>query len=97
MAEEQSKTPELPEIDFTVFIMSLSHSAMMAMGVVADEKGESITSLPLAKQTIDILEMLQTKTQGNLALEEEKLLQTILHELRMTYVGKAQTRPDDPV
>ena len=78
----------LPQMDFTTFIMSLATSALMNMGEIPDERGEKVAQLPLAKQTIDILEMLQAKTQGNLAPEEERLLKSNLHELRMMYVAK---------
>ena len=40
----------------------------------------------MAKQTIDILSMLQTKTAGNLSEEEENLLKNILYDLRLMYV-----------
>ena len=78
----------MPEMDFTTFIMSLATSALMNMGEIPDERGEKVKQLPLAKQTIDILEMLQTKTEGNLDPEEERLLKSNLHELRMMYVAK---------
>ena len=42
--------------------------------------------LPLARQSIDTLELLQDKTRGNLDQEESKLLQSVLYELRMEYV-----------
>lgn len=78
----------MPEMDFTTFIMSLATSALMNMGEIPDERGEKVKQLPLAKQTIDILEMLQVKTEGNLDPEEERLLKSNLHELRMMYVAK---------
>jgi hypothetical protein len=40
----------------------------------------------LAKQTIDMLAMLEEKTKGNLTDDEEKILTNILYELRMLYV-----------
>jgi hypothetical protein len=47
---------------------------------------KKVKSLSLAKQTIDILGMLEEKTQGNLSTDEENLLENILHELRLMYV-----------
>jgi Domain of unknown function (DUF1844) len=79
---------ELPSIDFSTLVLSLATSAMMHMGFVPNpETGETPEkNLPLAHQTIDTLEMLQQKTRGNLEEEETKLLQSVLYELRMSYV-----------
>jgi hypothetical protein len=43
-------------------------------------------NLPLARHTIDSLEMLQDKTRGNLDVEETRLLESLLYELRMRFV-----------
>jgi hypothetical protein len=79
---------ELPSIDFSTLVLSLATSAMVHMGLVPDPEnaGASEKNLPLAHQTIDTLEMLQSKTRGNLEEEEAKLLQSVLYELRMSYV-----------
>ena len=78
---------DLPGIDFSTIVLSLATSAMVHMGVVPESEGGSTEkNLPLAHQTIDTLEMLQTKTRGNLSDEESKLLQSVLYELRMSYV-----------
>lgn len=74
-------------VDFSTFVISLAASAVHHLGLV--EGGEDETAeknLPLARQTIDTLEMLERKTRGNLEDEEGKLLQTILYELRMGFV-----------
>jgi hypothetical protein len=42
--------------------------------------------MPNAKRTIDLLEVLQEKTQGNLTTNESRLLQDVLYELRMSFV-----------
>jgi hypothetical protein len=81
----------LPHIDFATFILSLSHSVMMHLGEAPDpETNESRTSLPLAKQNIDILALLEDKTKGNLTGEEERLLAQVLFDLRMRYVERAK-------
>ena len=85
---ESNPAGELPGNDFSMFVLSLGHSAMMHLGLAPHpETGETVEkNLPLAHQTIDTLEMLQTKTRGNLSDEESKLLQSVLYELRMGYV-----------
>ncbi len=86
--EEAFRTAgSLPKIDFPTFIVSMFHSALMHLGEVAAEGGAAEVNKPMAKQSIDILEMLQTKTEGNLTSEEERLLKTMLYELRMKFVS----------
>lgn len=77
----------LPQIDFPTFLVSLYHSALLHMGEVAPDGRQGKKNKPLAKQSIDILAMLQTKTKGNLTSDEERLLQTMLYDLRMKYVN----------
>jgi hypothetical protein len=79
-----------PPIDFSTFVLSLGASAMMHLGLVPDPTaagGETPEkNLELARQTIDTLEMLETKTRGNLDADESKLIQSVLYQLRMEYV-----------
>ncbi len=87
-------TGTLPRVDFSGFCLSLGTSALYHLGVVGDpETGKPVEkkNLPLAQQTIDALEMLQTKTEGNLDAEEKQLLEGLLYELRVRFVeaGKA--------
>jgi len=85
--EDAESTSQLPEINFATFIFSLNSSALVHLGVIEDPAtGQKKKSLPLAKQTIDILGILAEKTGGNLTEDEENLLKHILHELRLMYV-----------
>jgi len=80
----------LPEIDFTSFIFSLSTSALIQLGEIQDPFTKELAkNLPLAKQTIDLIGMLEEKTRGNLTPQEEKVVETILYDLRMRYVKAA--------
>lgn len=86
-ADQQEPPPQLPEINFPTFIASLNASALLHLGAIEDPStGEKNKNLPMAKQTIDILNMLQEKTSGNLTEEEENLLKNILYDLRIMYV-----------
>jgi Domain of unknown function (DUF1844) len=77
----------LPGVDFSTFVLSLSHSALMDLGQAPHpETGSVEKTLPLARQTIDLLAMLEDKTKGNLSGDEERLLTQILFDLRMRYV-----------
>lgn len=84
--EEPSETL-LPEVNFPTFIMSLNVSALYHLGAIEDpETKQKKKNLPMAKQTIDILSMLEEKTKGNLTSDEENLLKNILYDLRIIYV-----------
>jgi hypothetical protein len=88
-AGRQTGTP-LPAIDFSTFMMSLNASALVSLGVIADPAtGATAKNLPLGKQTIDIIAMLQEKTQGNLTSDETQLLTGMLYDLRITYVRQS--------
>ena len=76
-----------PGIDFSTLVLSLATSAMVHMGLVPEsESGSTEKNLPLAHQTIDTLSLLQEKTRGNLTDDENRLLQSVLYELRMSFV-----------
>ncbi|UCD89304.1 MAG: DUF1844 domain-containing protein [Desulfobacterales bacterium] len=85
--EQEEESFQLPEINFATFIFSLNSSVLMQLGVIEDPvTGEKAKNLPLAKQTIDILGMIEEKTKGNLTEDEAAMLKNILYELRMLYV-----------
>lgn len=87
----QGEAP-LPELNFSSFVFSLGTSAMFHFGDFPDpvtKKAER--NLEAAKQTIDILGILKDKTKGNLSDDEERLLESLLYELRMRYVREKGT------
>ncbi|MEE9910275.1 MAG: DUF1844 domain-containing protein [Deltaproteobacteria bacterium] len=78
---------EYPPVNFTNFVISLSTSALFHFGDFPEyEGGHAEKNLPAAKQTIDILDMLNEKTKGNLDQNEANLIQGVLYELKMRYV-----------
>ncbi len=85
---DRTQDGELPEVDFSNFVLSLAATAMVQLGMVPDpETGQSVQpNLPIAQHTIDTLVLLQEKTAGNLDDEEEKLLESMIYELRLRYV-----------
>jgi hypothetical protein len=80
----------LPEGNFAALVSMLTAQALFALGLL-QVKGqeEKEPDLELAKYNIDMLQTLQEKTKGNLAEEEEKVLENTLNELRMGYVKVA--------
>lgn len=81
------KDKKIPEINFSMFILSLATSVQVHLGVVANPAtGKQEMDVDLAKQTIDILGILQEKTKGNLTDEEGRLLEHVLYDLRMMFI-----------
>ncbi len=94
--EAEPADKEIPhehfQMTFETLVMSLSSTAMVQLGVIPDPTThQPAQHLPGAKQTIDILEILQQKTKGNLDASESKLLENILYELRMIYLEISQS------
>lgn len=89
--EAATGSENLPDIDFTTFVLSLNHSARVHLGDAPEPGGETrAISLPLARQTIDLLALLQDKTRGNLTGGEEHILAQALYDLRMRFVEVAK-------
>lgn len=83
----------MPTIDFATFILSLSHSALMHLGEAPRPEDDQVeVDLPLAKQTIDLLGLLEERTKGNLSGAEERLMTQILFDLRLRYVELVKTK-----
>jgi hypothetical protein len=88
---EAARETPLPEITFSTFIFSLNTSALVHLGDYPEPAtGKSEMDLPLAKQTIDLIALLEEKTRGNLSKDEENLVRHILYDLRLRYVQKAR-------
>lgn len=83
----QASAGGLPAVDFHTFVLSLGSSALLHLGELEHpEAGQQEKDLPLAKHTIDILAMLQEKTKGNLTPAEDKLIESLLYDLRLRFV-----------
>jgi hypothetical protein len=80
---------ELPPATFAVLLSTLATQALMALGQLPHPAtGKSEVQLEEAKHFIDLLEMLEQKTTGNCTPDESKLLENLLHELRMAFIRK---------
>jgi len=88
-ASARSAHGEPSPVGFGAFVMSLSTSAMIHLGALpAPGEEKPCANLPLAQQSIAMLEMLQEKTRGKLDEQEQRLLEGILHDLHMRYVSQ---------
>ena len=96
MSDQEQPTPTetqtetnipLPPASFSFLVLSLRAQAEMQLGLMhfgPEEKPEP--DLPIARHTIDMLGVLLEKTKGNLSLEEQRLLENSLTELRFRFV-----------
>ena len=78
--------PAQEKIGFEHLVQQLYLSAMMQMGAGTPEGQRPRIDILGARQTIDLLAVLQDKTQGNLVADEGRMLDTVLYELRMTFL-----------
>jgi hypothetical protein len=98
--EEPRRTPpvaeempprDMPPVDFPTFVAMLANNVMMFLGQIPDPATQQRhRDLQQAKHTIDILIMLQEKTQGNLTSEEQQFMQELLPQLQMAYVSASK-------
>ena len=89
--EASSETGPIPPPSLTFLVSNLYLQGMIALGLLprpGSDKPE--VHLDQAKHTVDLLQVLWEKTEGNRTPEETKEMETILHELRMAYVAVQQ-------
>jgi hypothetical protein len=86
MSEADTKQIPLPPATFAFLVLSLRTQAEMQLGLMhfGEEKPEP--DLMLARHSIDLMGMLVEKTKGNLDMEEQRLLENSLTELRFRFV-----------
>lgn len=77
----------MSSIDFPTFVLSIASAAMMGLGLAPrPDSGKTELDLDMARQNIDLLEMIQGKTKNNLTPDEEKLLERVMFEVRSKFV-----------
>jgi hypothetical protein len=88
--QQEARMP-LPPASFAFIVLSLRAQAEMQLGLMRfDEQEQSEPDLILARHTIDTMAVLQEKTKGNLTLEEQRLLENSLTELRFRFVQASE-------
>jgi hypothetical protein len=78
-----------PQASFEFLVASLIMQAQVQLGIFAmpgAEGEEAQVNLPWAKHVIDLIGVLEEKTRGNLTLEEKRIIENSLTELRFRYV-----------
>jgi hypothetical protein len=76
----------LPPASFTFIVLSLRAQAEMQLGLMRFGEEKPQPDLPLARHTIDLMAVLLEKTRGNLDLDEQRMLENSLTELRFRFV-----------
>lgn len=88
-SEQAGDSPQDPNrpVDFIDLIQSLASQALLYLGAIPDpETGRAVLAPDMAKMSIDMLGVLETKTKGNLTDEESSALTDVLRELRFQFV-----------
>ncbi len=95
--EERSEAASSPDadaeikVDFPSFIVSLYTQTMIMLGEIPHPETNLLnTNLDAARQTIEVIAMLEERTEGNRSPDEDKLMKDVLSSLRMGYVKKAK-------
>ena len=101
MGDDELKTPGL-DTHFFRLVATFEAAAMQQLGKIAHPiTGDVEVDLDGARDSIDMLDMLKRKSDGNLNKDEERLLEHVLYQLRMNYLetsreqGSGESAPDD--
>jgi hypothetical protein len=87
----------LPPPTFEFLVFSLKTQAEMQLGLLRfDENSSDQPNLPAARHAIDLLAMIAEKTRGNLELDEQRLIENALTELRFRFVQVSDQKPAEP-
>ncbi|MBN2543049.1 DUF1844 domain-containing protein [bacterium] len=96
--DNEEKQEEQDKQLFLQLLTMLQVGAYQQLGLIANPiTNKAEKKLEIAKNTIDLIEMVARKTGGNLDDEEEKILNNLLYELRMRYVNELNTSGEEPV
>lgn len=81
---------QLPEASFQVIVSTFATQAAVGLGQIPNPAtGEADEDLPQAKFAIDLLQILDEKTEGKLDDEEAKFLKDCLYQFRMLFINKS--------
>lgn len=76
---------------FLQLVLGLQQAAMIGLGkLMSPMSGKIERNLESAKNTIDTLAAMESRTRGNLAPDEQRVLTQVLTELRMNYVDEVK-------
>ena len=86
--EAEAERPPLPEPSLALLVSGIATQAYIGLGQIPHPLTQKqARDLDEAKHSIDTLQILSDKTQGNLTPEEKAFLDKVLYDLRMAYVN----------
>jgi len=86
--QKTEETIDVPEASFSNLVLMLATGVYTSLGIMPDPISKKTSmNLPIAKNTIDLLDILRKKTQGNLTKEEEGFLINILSDIKMKFAS----------
>jgi len=80
---------EMPPASVATLVQSIMTQVLLYLGELSARGGEPMLNLDLAKHHIDTLGVIDEKMQGNLTPDEQRLIDTALHETRSRFVAAA--------
>ena len=86
MSQEKENTNDTAKIDppaFATLVHSITHTALVAMGLIPEMKEKK--NKALAEFNIELLILLREKTKGNLTEEETQLIDNCIQDLQITF------------
>ena len=87
MADPKAPPVAPAPVDFSTHVLSLASTALIALGKMPGPDGASYPlDVETARHYIDVLAMLEQKTKGNLDEAEQKLLSSLIYDLRVAFV-----------
>lgn len=88
----------VPPATFEFFVLSMKMQAEMSLGLIhfGEEKDRQKPDLRVARHSIDLLSMIAEKTRGNLTLDEQRLIENSLTELRFRFVQVSEQLSKQP-
>ncbi len=94
VADRAEPSPAPAQVSFHTLVSYRATTALFQLGLLAGPTGERIPlDLSNARRTLDLLDILQEKTRGNLTTEETKLLDDVLYELRLSFLEMQKASP----
>src|SRR6185503_20678170 len=89
---ERRPLDEPEGVDFTMLINAMAQPALLYLGEIPHPAtGQPTLDLEGARIQIDMLDLLRVKCRGNLSPQEDNLLESVLHQLRMRYVARSKS------
>lgn len=82
------KAQDVPPASFEMLVSTFASEALIALGQIPNPVNNEYTiSFEHARYTIDMLQVMEDKTKGNLSTQEAAMLESLLHQLRMAFVS----------